>query len=217
MTSINLNDLSAANDGLENKHPEEIIEWALSLNEKTVLTTNFGPHEAAIIFAVRQCEKNVPIIWVDSGYNTKTTYEIAHKLKNDWRLNLYIYTPRISSAYRNAILGGIPLLEDEDQHKIFTDEVKLEPFDRSLNEHKPKIWLTALRREQTPHRENLNIIVPERMSMLKISPFFSWKEKQIIEYMKKNNLPINTDYFDPTKVLGKRECGLHLYKQSTAN
>ena len=30
------------------------------------------------------------------------------------------------------------------------------------------------------------------------------------EYLKRHQLPNNFDYFDPTKVEDRRECGLHL-------
>ena len=210
MSSQTALDFSKTNADLKDKHPEDIINWAIGLKKKTILTTNFGPHESAIIFATQKFAKNIAILWADSGYNTLDTYKIAHKLKSDWGLNLHIYTPRISVAYRNGVLGGIPLLESEEKHNEFTEEVKLEPFNRALKEHKPEVWLTALRREQTPHRENLDIVVAERDGMIKVSPFFFWKEEKVVDYIKDNGLPINNDYFDPTKVLGKRECGLHL-------
>ena len=203
-------DFVKINADLKNKHPQDIIHWSIGLKRRTILTTNFGPHESAIIFATQKLAKDIPIVWVDSGYNTLDTYKMAHQLKSDWKLNLHIYTPRISAAYRNGVLGGIPLLENEEKHQEFTEEVKLEPFSRALKEHRPEVWLTALRREQTPHRESLDIVVTEQNGILKVSPFFFWKENEVVDYINENNLPINNDYFDPTKVLGKRECGLHL-------
>jgi phosphoadenosine phosphosulfate reductase len=42
-----------------------------------------------------------------------------------------------------------------------------------------------------------------------MSPFYYWSDKDLDEYMKKNNLENEFDYHDPTKVEGNRECGLH--------
>jgi len=38
---MNLN-LEALNKELKNKTPDEIIEWALSISEKRIVTTSFG-------------------------------------------------------------------------------------------------------------------------------------------------------------------------------
>ncbi|MEC9381620.1 MAG: phosphoadenylylsulfate reductase, partial [Thermodesulfobacteriota bacterium] len=39
--------------------------------------------------------------------------------------------------------------------------------------------------------------------------FYNWSDKDLDQYMKENNLVNEYDYFDPTKVDEKRECGLH--------
>ena len=45
--------------------------------------------------------------------------------------------------------------------------------------------------------------------ILKISPFYYWSDEELDDYLKKNNLPKNPDYFDPVKALQSRECGIH--------
>jgi phosphoadenosine phosphosulfate reductase len=49
----------------------------------------------------------------------------------------------------------------------------------------------------------------EDNSIAKVCPFLEWDEAKMEEYVVTNNLPNETRYFDPTKVLGNRECGLH--------
>ena len=43
----------------------------------------------------------------------------------------------------------------------------------------------------------------------KVAPLLNWSSKQMNDYLKQHALPNNFDYFDPTKVEEKRECGLH--------
>jgi phosphoadenosine phosphosulfate reductase len=204
-------DLTAKNAELKGRTPQEIIEWALSLDGvKPVLSTNFGPYEAVILHAVTQIKPDVDILWADSGYNTPETYRFAHKLTRDLNLNLHTFTPRVSAAYRQANLGGIPSLEDAEAHKLFTQEVKLEPFFRGLESLGPNLWFTALRKEQTDFRAGLDILSTDPRGILKVSPFFNYSETDMAAYLQEHQLPNEPQYFDPTKVLGKRECGLHL-------
>ena len=45
--------------------------------------------------------------------------------------------------------------------------------------------------------------------LLKVSPFYHWTDEKLDDYLKHNDLPNEFKYFDPTKVLSNRECGLH--------
>ena len=47
-------DLTKINAELRDKHPSEIVRWALSVAKKSVLTTNFSPYEATILHLVSQ-------------------------------------------------------------------------------------------------------------------------------------------------------------------
>ena len=208
-------DLAKINKELKEKSPVDIIRWVLSLKKKAILTTNFGPHEAAIIHMALQVDPRIPVVWIDSGYNTKATYTFAHKLITDLHLNMQIYIPRLTKAYRDVVMGGTPDITNP-HHEDFTSQVKLEPFERVLKELKPEVWLTAIRKDQTAFRQSLDILTEDKeRGLLKVAPVFYWNEAELEEYLKKNRLPIEKDYFDPTKVLEHRECGLHVGKKKT--
>ena len=103
---------------------------------------------------------------------------------------------------------GVPNIEDP-QHKLFTEQVKLEPFKRALEYHKPKIWFTNLRKGQTDYRDSLDIFSLTKEGILKVCPFYYWTDKDLDSYLDKNNLPNEFNYVDPTKSVQNRECGLH--------
>ena len=146
-----------------------------------------------------------------TGYNTDSTYQFAEKLIRELKLNVYYYTPRVTAKRREAVYGGIPSIEDADAHSAFTREVKLEPFSRAIADFSPEIWLTAIRKEQTAFRGSLDIITTDKTNnVLKVAPLFYWRELQMEEYLFEHDLPIEEEYFDPTKVLENRECGLHV-------
>ncbi|VUD40851.1 Phosphoadenosine phosphosulfate reductase [Thalassocella blandensis] len=208
---LSLRKLQQLNTEMKSSTPESIINCALEMNEPTVATTNFGPHEAAILHRIAIQAPDLPIIWIDHGYNTKATYIFAEDIIQRLHLNIKVYTPLITSNRREYALGGIPAIENEQAHSAFTRQVKLEPFSRAFNDFKPAIWLTALRKEQTAHRASLDIFTLDTsFNCLKVAPFYHWSELDMEEYLVNHNLPIVEDYFDPTKVLKDRECGLHI-------
>ncbi len=81
----------------------------------------------------------------------------------------------------------------------FTRQIKLEPFQRAFDEIKPQVWITDLRRDQTDHRKNMDIVSRTKEGYLKIAPIMNWTEADMDRYLQANNLPNETDYYDPTK------------------
>lgn len=188
--------------------PADIISWVLDHSEKAVVTTNFRPYEVAILQAVTEVDSRIPVIWCDTGYNTPNTYRHAEDLISRLGLNIKLYVPKQTSAHRDAVMG-IPNIEDP-RHAEFTQQVKLEPFNRAMAEHKPDVWFTNLRKGQTALRDTLDILSLGKDGVLKVSPFYHWNDAQLDVYLKELNLPNEHKYFDPTKVLENRECGLHI-------
>jgi len=195
------------NKDLEGKSPTEIIAWALSVAKNPVVTTNFRPYEVAILHACTQVDAELKVIWCDTGYNTPQTYKHANELIHSLGLNVNLYVPQQSTAHRDSIMG-IPDI-DNPQHKIFTEQVKLEPFNRAMKEHKPDVWFTNLRNGQTAFRNSINVVSLSKDGVLKVSPFYNYTDAQLDAYLEENELPNEFTYFDPTKVLENRECGLH--------
>ena len=187
--------------------PEEIVSWAVKHGEAPVVTTNFRPYEVAILHAVSEVSKEIPIIWCDTGYNTPKTYKHAEELIAKLDLNVKLYVPKQTTAHRDAVMG-IPQIDDP-RHAEFTEQVKLEPFKRAMVEFKPDVWFTNLRKGQTALRDSLDILSLSKDGALKVSPFYHWNDTQLDTYLKKYKLPNEHNYFDPTKVLANRECGLH--------
>ena len=186
-----------------------LVRWAVGLGQPTIVTTNFRPFEAVILHMVSQALPNVPVVWMDNGYNTEATYQFADAVTKQLGLNLKIYLPRRSRAHREAVEGATPALDDP-RHAAFTEEVKLEPFARALRETAPKVWFTALRASDTAVRAAMDPVSINPDGLIKVAPLLHWSSKDLYEYCTKHGLPNNFDYVDPTKGEDNRECGLHL-------
>ena len=123
---------SATDSGMDLTHinselgrdAQALVDWAVGLKQRAIITTNFRPFEAVILHMVTRANPQVPVVWMDNGYNTEATYRFAGAVTNLLKLDLHIYLPRRSRAHREAVEGATPALEDP-RHAAFTEEVKL--------------------------------------------------------------------------------------------
>ena len=208
------NQIADWNRELRDKTPLEITRWAISLARQSggraIVSTNFRPYEAVVLHLATRAQPDIPVLWVDHGYNRVATYRHAEAVKNLLSLHLKAYLPKITTAHRDAVDGPIPTPEDEEGLKRFSALMKLEPFQRGMKELAPSIWITGLRKVQNPNRAELDIVSADsNFGSLKISPVFHLSDEEMEDYLAEHALPNEWDYFDPAKADEKRECGLH--------
>lgn len=201
--------IEQVNRELRNADAVDIVRWALQQNKKTIATTSFGKNAAVMLHITSQVDQRLPTVWIDTGYNLRDTYVVADKLIKQIPLDYHVYSPLTTSERRNAIMGGIPTMDEEEMHQDFTHQVKLEPFNRALAEWQPEIWITGIRQQETEHRKNLDVVSWDARGILKVAPIFYWSDEQVESYMDDHELITCRHYFDPTKVQDGRECGMH--------
>ncbi|WP_461445111.1 phosphoadenosine phosphosulfate reductase domain-containing protein [Maribacter sp.] len=204
---INL-DLDYYNKLFRHQGPNEIIEWALQLSDKRIVTTSFGKYSAVLLSTFSKKDPDIDVVYCDTGYNLRETYAHADYLLNRFHLNLNTYVPMQTKAFIEHRLG-FPKV-DEPGFTEFTEIVKLEPFRRALKEHDPDIWFTNIRVRKTEYRNSKDILSYSKDGILKVSPFYYWSDEELDVYLNQNHLPKNSNYYDPIKALENRECGIHL-------
>lgn len=198
------------NAELRSKTPLEITRWAISLGGRAIVSTNFRPYEAVLLHMAVQAQPDIPVLWVDHGFNRPATYRHAELLRKRLNLNLQPFLPKVSAAHYEAIHGTLPGLHEEEKLKEFSALMKLEPFQRGMRDLAPTVWLTALRKVQNPNRAGLDIVSEDaNFGTIKVSPVFHLTDAEMEAYLTEYDLPNEWDYFDPAKADEKRECGLH--------
>ena len=80
-----------------------LVDWAIGLGQPAIVTTNFRPFEAVILHMATRAQPDVPVVWMDNGYNTEATYRFADEVTKQLGLNLRIYLPLRSRAHREAV------------------------------------------------------------------------------------------------------------------
>lgn len=202
-------DLVAMNALFKGSRPSEIMRFTVENATNPVIFTNFRPLAVAFLHLVTQPIKDIPVIWVDHGFNTPETYRHIERVVDHLSLNLKVYSPKMSAAHYTAVYGEIPPL-DTPEHDHFSEIVKLEPFNRAMSELKPDVWLNGIRHDQNAHRKELDVFTFGSHGTVRVAPMFHLNELDVEEYIFDNDLLDNHDYFDPTKGEEHRECGLLL-------
>jgi phosphoadenosine phosphosulfate reductase len=193
--------------------PQEITDWAVEQGGgNTIVTTNFRPYEAVILHMAARAQANIPVLWVDHGTNLPETYHFAEKCRTALQLNLRPYLPRMTAAHWLALNGGqVPMPDEVERVESFSRIMKLEPFERGMRELAPKVWITALRREQNPQRAATlqRVMWDTKFGCLKVNPILDWTPAEMDPYLAEHRLPNERTYYDPAKGDEKHECGLH--------
>ena len=129
--------ITQANAELRGKSALDIVRWAIAQAKgRAIVSTNYRPFEAVILHLVTQVQPDIPVLWVDHGYNRAATYRHAEQLKAQLKLNIKAYLPKLTAAHYDAVHGGMPepTPENEERIKAFSTVMKLEPFQRAMKE-----------------------------------------------------------------------------------
>lgn len=211
--------IDALQNEVQGKSPQEVVSWAAARGG-AIVTTNFRPYEAVILHMAVQAQRDIPVLWVDHGTNLPETYRFAEKCRSLLGLNLKAYLPRVTANHWLAINGGsVPMPDEVERVESFSRVMKLEPFERGMRELAPKVWITALRREQNPQRAATLQTVQwdAKFNALKVNPILDWTTPDLEAYLAEHALPNERTYYDPAKGDEKHECGLHAKLTTDAN
>ncbi|MFK7856445.1 MAG: phosphoadenosine phosphosulfate reductase family protein [Granulosicoccus sp.] len=201
---------------LESNYASEIddalqfLKDCLSSASHPIASTKFSPDSAVFLHLLTSVCPKIPIIWVDTGYNTRDSIRYVEYLQSTLDLNLKTYRPANLNPPIAPELGT-------PAHDAFTYATKLEPFHQALKELEPDLWLSSLRRYQSAHRSTLAKQEAISSGLSKCYPMLDWSPAAVDAYRRVFNLPIGPDVYDPTKGLPLRECGLHTKLWSAAD
>jgi phosphoadenosine phosphosulfate reductase len=173
---------------------------------------------------LRDAMPQVPVLFLDTFHHFAETLAYRDELAQKWNLpvvNLRAAEPRV----------GLWQAESTDaccaRHKVGPLFAALEQYD---------VWFTALRRDQSPSRANLQHDEPFRLpsgkAIRRISPLAAWTAKDVWAYAKQHGIPLLSLYdegytsigcepctslpFDPSNLRSGRwqgqklECGIHI-------
>jgi phosphoadenosine phosphosulfate reductase len=151
----------------------------------------------------------VPIIFIDTGYLPKETYQFAKDMKERYNLNLCIYQSEMSPARMEATYGRLWEDESEPAHILYNTLRKVLPMQDALQELGADIILTGLRASQTDHRrDHLSFVNVEQQgpnkeqSQWKVCPILDWDDETVHDFFQVHDLPYHPLYYQNYRTVG---------------
>jgi phosphoadenosine phosphosulfate reductase len=229
-------DLTQANADLTAASPWEILRWAVAeYHPRLLFATAFGAEGCCVIHMLAEIEPTVTVINLETGYQFPETLELRDRIRDRYGITVeYIY-PELTVAEYEKEHGG-PLYElrpDQCCH-----DRKILPLRQALARLAPRAWISAIRKDQTDHRNRAEVVQWDaKFQLVKINPLLHWTRKDVWAFITRHNVPYNPlhdrDYpsigcWPCTRPVGpgederagrwagkvKKECGLHVIENT---
>lgn len=151
------------------------------------VTCSFQTECIALVDLVIAQKPGIPVLFLETGYHFPETYAYRDQMTERMHLNLVNLASKQSVAEQESQFGIL----NQTAPDRCCGMRKVEPLFRGLDDY--GIWFTALRREQSPTRANLQAVdhfkLPTGKHLLKVSPLADWTNADVWAYLKKRGIP----------------------------
>lgn len=203
---------------------EAVVRQALAGAKTPAITSSFQAECVVLTHMLQQVRADIPVLFLDTLHHFAETYEYrdaqtaVHKLN---LINLKAAEPQVGLWQSESTTACCA------RHKVGPLFAALEDYDT---------WFTALRRDQSPSRANLQEIEPFRLPsgkmIQRVAPLAAWTARDVWKYAKDHDLdlmplyeqgytsigcePCTTPPLDPDNPRSGRwqgqklECGIHI-------
>lgn len=154
-------------------------------------SSSLGQEDQVITDAIFRFQIPVSIFTIDTGRLFYQTYDLIGRTESRYHSKIRVFFPQSSSVEKLVAEKGINAFYDSvDNRKECCHVRKVEPLNRALQGI--KVWVTGLRSAQSENRMQMRMMewLPER-NLYKFNPLINWSYDEVIDYLKKNNVPYN--------------------------
>ena len=179
-------------NALSGVNAEDVLQWASdSFKKRVVFATSLGAEDQVILDMISHLKLDIDIFTLDTGRLFDETYELIAESEKRYGLKIKLYSPETSEVEGMVLENGANLFKKSvDLRKLCCKVRKLNPLSRALRPY--STWICGLRKDQSPTRGGVTSMEWDRVNgKIKISPLSNWSEKDVWDYIKKNNVPYN--------------------------
>lgn len=204
---------------------------------EVVFSTSFGMEDQVITDFILKNSFDVKIFTLDTGrlfYETYTTWEQTNEY---YHTKITPYYPEAQTIEEYVQNNGINAFYNSVALRQTCCHIrKVEPLRRALAGN--KIWITGLRAEQSPHRQQMPMVEwDESNQIIKVHLLLHWKTQEVLSFLRSHGIPYNPLHDKGYPSIGcapctravsegedfragrwwwenktNKECGLHLHK-----
>ena len=179
-------------------------EFAAVTEGEACLTCSFQAEDVLLLHLAMELRPDIPVLFLDTGYHFRETYEYRDRIAQEWKLNLTNLLPRETVAQQESAFG---LLYQTDPNRCCGLR-KVEPLFDAVAKY--KLWLTGLRREQARSRTALkeidDFVLPSGTVVRKLSPFADWTTRDVWQLAAHFDIPLLPLYDEGYTSIGCEPC-----------
>ncbi len=187
--------------------PEDMIAHVLKEHPgKVVFSTSLSAEDQIVTHMLTRHTNSPLIFTLDTGRLFYETYDLIDKTNKHFGINIRIMFPDQSQVEQMGNELGINLFYDSiTNRKLCCNIRKIQPLKRALAGN--DVWITGLRSEQSPTRNNLHFAEWDDSNMIiKLNPILTWSEAQVWDYIQVHGIPYNPLHDKGYPSLGCRPC-----------
>ena len=187
----------------ETAHPEKVLRWALqAYGERVALATGFGAEGCVLVHMLANIDPTALIFYLDTDLLFPETYELKERLEARYGVRIERRSSDLDLETQGAAFGK-NLWEQKPDRCCYIR--KVEPLIETLKEL--DAWITAIRRDQTPARQNAGIVEwDKKFGLVKINPLARWSSKDVWKFIVQNDVPYNSLHDKGYPSIGCRPC-----------
>ena len=161
--------------------PGELISDVLAEAQAPCITSSFQAECVVLTHMVRELRPDVPVLFLDTFHHFAETLAYRDELTRKWNLplvNLRAAEPQVGLWQTESTQACCA------RHKVGPLFAALANYDT---------WYTALRRDQSPSRANLQEVEPFNLpgkTITRVAPIAGWTARDVWKYAKDHDIPL---------------------------
>jgi phosphoadenosine phosphosulfate reductase len=159
---------------------------------EVAFSSSLGQEDQVITDAIFKNNIPVKVFTIDTGRLFNETYELLDKTTARYKKIIQVYFPGAGDVEAFVAAKGInSFYESVDSRKECCHIRKVKPLNRALTG--AKVWITGLRSEQSVNRKEMPMIEwDDSRQLYKFNPVINWAYDDVLDYLKKFNIPYNS-------------------------
>lgn len=157
-----------------------------------VFSSSFSFEDQVISHMILSQELPIDIFTLDTGRLFKETYSVWSSTNERYHTNIKPYYPNHEPLEKFVeVEGPNAFYKSPELRKQCCYLRKVEPLGRALKGK--QVWITGLRAEHSPERENIpQIEWDEQHQLFKYHPILNWTTEEVRKYINEFNIPYNS-------------------------
>jgi phosphoadenosine phosphosulfate reductase len=168
------------------------------------ITCSFQAEGVLLTRLAIDIDPNIPILFIDTGYHFRETYEYRDRLAREWGFNLINLLPEKTVAEQEAEHG----LLYNSSPDLCCKMRKVEPLFKAMADY--RVWISGLRRDQARSRADLEprsmFSLPGGNQILKLAPLTDWSTRDVYYACEHLDIPLHPLYERGFTSIGCEPC-----------